>query len=194
MVSVANPIPGTGQTVMDGVELVSAFVNTANLEKGTDHLATAGSTRDWLQTLDLIDQEPLTESQRIRLIEVREALRALIGARPDEQVDPAALAVLDGAGRTARLTLAFSADGSAALHPDATGVDRALGRILTAAYAAMIEGSWHRLKTCHNDECRWAFYDQSKNRSAKWCSMQPCGNRMKARSYRARQEAAVEGS
>jgi len=193
MVSVANPTPGTGQTARAGVELVRAFVNTANLEKGTDLLATTGSTRDWLQTLDLVDEEPFTESQRLRLIEVREALRVLIGARPDEQVDPAALAVLDGAGRTARLTLAFSGDGSAALQADATGVDRALGRILTAAYAAMIEGSWHRLKTCNNDECRWAFYDQSKNRSAKWCSMQPCGNRMKARSYRARQEAAVEG-
>jgi predicted RNA-binding Zn ribbon-like protein len=53
----------------------------------------------------------------------------------------------------------------------------------------MVDGSWSRLKTCENDECRWAFYDQSKNRSAKWCSMQSCGNRMKARAYRARREA-----
>ena len=98
--------------------------------------------------------------------------------------------MLDGAERTARLTLAFSGDGSAVLHPDATGVDRALGWILTAAYTAMID-AWPRLKTCGNDECHWAFHDQSKNHSAKWCSMQSCGNRMKARAYRARREASL---
>ena len=174
---------------MAGADLIRAFVNTAELEEGTDHLATVERAREWLQALDLIGEEPLPESQRLRLIEVREALRALIAAAHGDHVDPASLAVLDNAGRTARLTLAFSASGSAALHPDATGVDRALGRILSAAYAAMIDGSWPRLKTCENNECRWAFYDQSKNRSAKWCSMQACGNRMKARAYRARQEA-----
>ncbi len=184
-----NPPPETGRAATVGVDLVRVFVNTAELDEDTERLATVDQAREWLQARDLIGEEPLAESQRLRLIEAREALRALIAAGHGGYVDPTSLAVLDGAGRTARLTLAFSGDGSAALHTDATGVDRALGRILTAAYAAMIDGSWSRLKTCENDECRWAFHDQSKNRSAKWCSMQSCGNRMKARAYRARQEA-----
>jgi predicted RNA-binding Zn ribbon-like protein len=40
---------------------------------------------------------------------------------------------------------------------------------------------------CAAEDCRWAFYDRSRNRSRTWCSMEECGNRAKARSYRARQ-------
>jgi predicted RNA-binding Zn ribbon-like protein len=50
----------------------------------------------------------------------------------------------------------------------------------------MSEGTWSRLKACLADTCQWAFYDQSKNRSAHWCSMAVCGNRAKARAYRNR--------
>jgi predicted RNA-binding Zn ribbon-like protein len=52
--------------------------------------------------------------------------------------------------------------------------------------AAMNDGTWSRLKVCMNDECAWAFYDHARNRSGKWCEMSVCGNRMKARAYRAR--------
>jgi predicted RNA-binding Zn ribbon-like protein len=50
----------------------------------------------------------------------------------------------------------------------------------------MSDGSWSRLKCCRNHDCRWSFYDYSKNRSATWCSMQICGNRTKTRAYRQR--------
>jgi predicted RNA-binding Zn ribbon-like protein len=43
------------------------------------------------------------------------------------------------------------------------------------------------MKACRAEDCRWAFYDRSRNRSRAWCSMRECGNRAKARSYRARQ-------
>jgi len=33
------------------------------------------------------------------------------------------------------------------------------------------------------------FIDQSKNASRRWCDMGDCGNRAKARRYRARQKA-----
>jgi predicted RNA-binding Zn ribbon-like protein len=186
----SNPPPETGSAKPAGVDLVKAFINTAELEENTDHLATTRQARDWLQDMGFMGAEPLSDSERLRLVEVREALRALIGTKHGGHIGPESLAVLDGAGRTARLTLAFSSEGSANLHPDATGIDRALGEIIGAVYTAMIDGSWSRLKTCENRECRWAFHDQSKNHSAKWCSMQSCGNRMKARAYRARQDAS----
>ena len=182
------PSSGRAET-SGGVELVMAFVNTTEFEGDKDLLATEQQARDWLQNLDLMGEEPLAESERLRLVEVREALRALIGTGHGCHIGPESLAVLDSAGRTARLTLAFSSEGSATLQTDATGIDRALGRIFGAIYTAMIDGTWSRLKTCENPQCRWAFHDQSKNHSAKWCSMQSCGNRMKARAYRARQEA-----
>jgi predicted RNA-binding Zn ribbon-like protein len=53
----------------------------------------------------------------------------------------------------------------------------------------MQDGTFARLKSCRNHDCRWAFYDYSKNRSASWCSMQLCGNRTKTRAYRRRHSA-----
>jgi predicted RNA-binding Zn ribbon-like protein len=47
----------------------------------------------------------------------------------------------------------------------------------------MLDGSWARLKACPRDVCQWAFYDRSPANRATWCSMQVCGNRIKASTY-----------
>jgi predicted RNA-binding Zn ribbon-like protein len=39
---------------------------------------------------------------------------------------------------------------------------------------------FHQLKQCGNPNCILQFYDTSKNHSRRWCSMNVCGNRMKA--------------
>ena len=44
------------------------------------------------------------------------------------------------------------------------------------------------VKKCGNDECTRYFLDTSKNHSRRWCSMEGCGNRMKARAHYARQK------
>jgi predicted RNA-binding Zn ribbon-like protein len=38
-----------------------------------------------------------------------------------------------------------------------------------------------RIKLCSN--CGWVFVDNSKNKSRRWCSMETCGNRVKARRH-----------
>jgi predicted RNA-binding Zn ribbon-like protein len=50
----------------------------------------------------------------------------------------------------------------------------------------MSDGTWARVKACRAEDCRWAFYDFSRNRSGTWCDMAVCGNRAKVRAYRAR--------
>ena len=94
--------------------------------------------------------------------------------------------VLERAAVAAKLSLDFRAPG---LVPRAPGVDGAIGRVLAVVYASMHDGTFRRLKACRNHDCRWAFYDYSKNRSASWCSMQLCGNRTKIRAYRRRHAA-----
>jgi predicted RNA-binding Zn ribbon-like protein len=42
------------------------------------------------------------------------------------------------------------------------------------------------MRVCPNPDCRWMFYDHSKNRSGRWCQMAECGNRAKVRAYRER--------
>jgi predicted RNA-binding Zn ribbon-like protein len=47
-----------------------------------------------------------------------------------------------------------------------------------------------RLKECAQDSCRWIFLDLSRNRSRRWCTMDDCGNRAKARRHYHRHRAA----
>jgi predicted RNA-binding Zn ribbon-like protein len=128
---------------------------------------------------------PTAEDLR-RATELREALRAHLLAHHGQPLHPAAAAVLDAAARRAQLTLRFTGDERTALEPAASGVDGALGRLLAIVKAAIDDGSWQRLKVCPADDCLWAFYDASRNRSAVWCDMRVCGNRAKVRGYRER--------
>ena len=64
--------------------------------------------------------------------------------------------------------------------------------MLAIVAAAQAEGTWERLKSCPATDCRWAFYDKSRNRSAVWCNMAVCGNRAKVRSYRERPPPSAE--
>ncbi len=55
---------------------------------------------------------------------------------------------------------------------------------LSAAHL-MTSEEMDRLGVCENDECRWLFLDTSKNHTRRWCDMKVCGNRMKARRFKA---------
>ena len=43
-----------------------------------------------------------------------------------------------------------------------------------------------RLKLCANPNCRWAYYDDTKSRTRRYCTSDKCANLMKARRYRVR--------
>jgi len=138
---------------------------------------------DWLEERGV----RATPAALARAREAREALRALLIANNGRAVSPRpAVDTLECAADRARLTLRLG--GQVEVAPLAEGVDGALGLVLAAAFAAMQDGSWPRLKACRN--CHWAFYDESRNRSAAWCSMQLCGNRLKTRAYRRRRALA----
>ncbi len=51
------------------------------------------------------------------------------------------------------------------------------------------------IKQCGGPGCGWLFLDTSKNHSRRWCTMEGCGNRAKARSHyqRKRQSAQQRG-
>ena len=40
-----------------------------------------------------------------------------------------------------------------------------------------------RTRKCHNETCSWLFVDKSKNHSRRWCDMDVCGNRAKAKKH-----------
>lgn len=59
---------------------------------------------------------------------------------------------------------------------------------IAAAFAAVLAGGEpERIKICQNVDCRWVFYDRSKNRSRRWCENDTaCGTLMKVRRFRAK--------
>jgi predicted RNA-binding Zn ribbon-like protein len=172
------------------LRLVQAYVNTTDHER-LEALSSPTDLQGWLSGHGLLaDGPPPSASDLRRALEVREALRVLLqvnNVRAGSQVASATLdeafATLDDAATRALPSLEFG-EGGARLVSRAPGTNGALGRLLMLVFAAMIDGSWSRLKACRN--CRWIFYDYSRNRSATWCSMVLCGNRQKIRLYRSR--------
>jgi predicted RNA-binding Zn ribbon-like protein len=68
-------------------------------------------------------------------------------------------------------------------------LDRVLWPVALAAADLLIGGDPGRVKECGGEHCNWLFLDASKNRSRRWCTMQDCGNRVKARRHYAKRRA-----
>ena len=176
----SNPAPGE-------LELVRSFINTWDADDDREDVPGPAELRDWLVEHDLLDARAhVTTADHRQAIVVREALRAVLLANAGLDLDPSAAPVLDEAARRARLGVRFDEHGHVHTAPDAGGVAGALGRLLAIVAAAQEAGTWSRLKSCLADDCQWAFFDLSRNRSAVWCDMKICGNRQKVRSYRER--------
>ena len=171
--------------------LVQGFINTTNFEPPDDRLAEPEQLEAWLRQHGLLEPGVRLDRADVRAAQaVREALRALLLANNGWPADPGAVETLNRAAGRARVVVRFEESGAARLEPAAGGIDGAIGSLLGIVYRAMADGTWERFKACRLDTCHWAFYDASKNRSGAWCTMAECGNRAKARAFRARKRAS----
>ena len=170
------------------LELVRLFVNTRDIEAGTDQLTTASELIDWLsEHFPLINIGLATPGDAAFAKKLRESLRETMAANHDRApVPPNARTVLNEAAEFAQLAVELDRDGNWSLRPRATGVMAGLGSITAEVIRAMSTSEWSRLKVCANDSCQWAFYDHSRARTGRWCSMQICGNQAKQKHWRSR--------
>src|SRR5918992_3358462 len=146
------------------LEHLRRFVNTRDLELGTDTLQTRFDSAAELECA----------------VALREAFRALLLANATGTPPPAgATATIERIGRRAGLRV----DGDLRLVP--TG-DAELARLLAIAVVAQADGTWRRLKACPGESCRWALYDHTRSRTRTWCSAAKCGARTRSREYRRR--------
>jgi CGNR zinc finger/Putative stress-induced transcription regulator len=152
------------------VTLVLDFLNTLDIDSRTDVLDDELAWHGWLA-----DRGLAAGSGRAHARSARDALRSLVG-------DP-------GSGQISVPRVSLQVEfqtGQPRLHaPDAVGA------VLAAASRVAVLGEWERIKICPADDCQWAFFDRSRNRSRTWCSMQICGNREKARVWRERTKASA---
>lgn len=185
----------TTARVPESLALLADLVNTNDIEDARDRLSSVDELRTWLIERDLVDEGArLNTADVARTRRFREALREAGEANAGHRSADGA-AQLDEIAAGLPLRLRFT--GHPRLEPvrneaaGRRGVDAALATMLGWVYAAMLDRTWPRFKACRNDECRWAFYDTSRNRSGQWCSMAVCGNRMKGRAFRRRQRATT---
>lgn len=166
-----------------------------------DHLAAWGlqarllSEAETRQLLEQARREPAAaEAVRQRALALREAIYALVAAHAGGQPLPvAALEVLNCELRLAyqHLEILPESDGfgwcwngiPAALDSVLWLVARSAGDLLTSP-------NLERVGVCQGDTCGWLFLDTSKNHSRRWCDMNDCGNRAKARHFYQRKKVS----
>jgi predicted RNA-binding Zn ribbon-like protein len=173
----------------DDIELVSSFVNT--LEKNTskpddESLDSPDALRSWMNAQGIPAGDDLGPKDLERAIEFRESMRHLLLSNNGGDLDAGTLRGLRAAADAGLIRVEIEKDGQAYPRPAEAGVSALFARLLAAVADIQCAGTWERLKACGADDCQWAFYDTSRNRSRTWCSMEVCGNRAKTRAYRAR--------
>ena len=63
------------------------------------------------------------------------------------------------------------------------GLEWLLAAIARSAAELIAEGPSARLRACSNPACGLFFYDNSRTRRRRWCSMSRCGNRHKVAAF-----------
>jgi predicted RNA-binding Zn ribbon-like protein len=63
------------------------------------------------------------------------------------------------------------------------GLDWLLAAVARSAAETVAEGARARLRLCANPHCGLFFYDNSRTRRRRWCSMALCGNRSKVAAF-----------
>jgi predicted RNA-binding Zn ribbon-like protein len=62
--------------------------------------------------------------------------------------------------------------------------------VVWSAADLLVSGQSARVRACADRRCGWLFLDTSRSRHRRWCSMEGCGNRAKARRHYRRHNAA----
>jgi predicted RNA-binding Zn ribbon-like protein len=180
------------------------FLNTASLGKpaGVETLRNFDDLLDWLSEARVIgardrrgvlrrwNRGPEAQRALARAFVLRKSLQAMSeGIRVHRAVPRSTIAAI----RDALATIA----GAWNLTTAKTGFalkfrlrfdnpEHLLGPIAQSACDLLCNRDWSRLKRCANPACGLYFYDSTRNRRRRWCSIETCGNRMKVAAYRAR--------
>lgn len=168
---------------------VQSFINTLDVEQGTDVLHDPGAAAAWLAAAGLVAPDTIISAEQLAEARaVRESLRALVQSNGDGSAPSEAdLRALRRLAEDHRPTVLVDTSGRIGLQAGGTAdVRDGLLALLLAVADAQANETWPRLKLCANPDCSWAFFDRSRNRQGAWCTMASCGNRLKNRRFRAR--------
>jgi predicted RNA-binding Zn ribbon-like protein len=194
LVSMNGVVPDARRPAPGPLRLVQDFCNSVDFEGGWDDLDTADDLARWLGAHDFLPETPQPPDPELAR-RAREAFRDLLtvpanhpaaGGEPASRPDRGR-AVLGALAADLPLTVVVGE--TLTIAPARQGLPGALAAMLSALAIGALDGTAARLKVCEADSCRWVFYDESRNGSSRWCSMQLCGARNKNRAYRQRRRA-----
>jgi len=183
--------------VSPAARLVRDFINTREPQIDDESLNTLDDLRDWFAERQLLAADAqLDAADLAAATAVREGLRAVLLGHAGHASESGAVDALNDTLADLPVELRFTDQGYRLV----SGVDRPFGHAVAhladAIRQCSEDGTWPRLKVCARDSCRWAFYDASKNKVRRWCSMAGCGNHIKMkRAYatrKSRQDRAPE--
>lgn len=178
------------------LRLVEEFLNT--LDRRTfrrhgvdfvsgDALPTPAALTRWLTEHGMVARSARASTAELNTArDVRDALRVAVTRDDvDATVRRRANAVLGAVP----VRVELGAGGALSVAGPNGAVAKAIAELVAIAVRRSADGTWGRLRACAAPDCRWVFYDDSRNGAGRWCSMSACGNRIKTARYRARQAA-----
>jgi predicted RNA-binding Zn ribbon-like protein len=125
------------------------------------------------------------ESVYLRGVELREAIYRIFRSVCEDSEPPGAdietlnRVLTEALGHTRLVSLG----GVYTIDYDSKPSEYLLWRLAASASELLMSEDVDRVKRCASEECGWLFLDLSRNRSRRWCRMEGCGNRMKARRH-----------
>lgn len=182
------------QVIPPALRLIRDFVNTVEFQEDDERLTGPDDLRDWLVGRQLLDPGAVATGDDLDFaITLREGLRGVLELHAGHDADPSAIRRLNDALADLPVRVSFRVDETGATEAfglvpaGGDAVRRALASMLDAVRQSTEDGTWPRLKACARQSCRWAYYDHSRNRSSRWCTMAGCGNIVKMKkAYAAR--------
>ena len=127
------------------------------------------------------------DSALLRILRFRESLRAIFASVVDQE--PVPVSWVEPIKEILRVTeghdeLVPQQDGwSLQFVARESGLDWLLAALARSAAELLVEGPHARIRRCANPSCRLFFYDDSRTRRRRWCSMAVCGNRHKVAAF-----------
>lgn len=183
--------------MVDSIDFVQPALDLVNSQhgRGPDLLDDATWFEDFLARWGYEAAGQPDTGDRARLVALRSVIRRVVEAFDrGEKPSPADLAELDVVLQGASLRRALALDRGALdvkLVPPRPDWRWVRSELASALVELVSDGDSRRLKVCDNSECRFAFYDETKNRSRRWCAQATCGNRHKVQRFRERQRAQL---
>lgn len=135
-------------------------------------------------------EPPDVKSLRQLRVLIHRMAKALVAGGAVDPDDLAALNQVMAGGPVVRQVCPDS--GKVLLQPVACSWAHVQAEIAASLATTLAEGEGARVRICENPDCLWFFYDDTRNRTKRFCEDKTCGNLVKVRRFRARQKQAGE--